>query len=122
MNKVSGGQIIREARTSSAVTALRNIASGLATPCRRFLTTTWARCSDVRPDSTSNRWARRAKKAGAGLRPAASCQGAKNDDRMIPLGIFSMPKTSTRSCWPEAMDAAPSWRAAPPEAQPASTS
>ena len=45
MNRVSGGQIIREARTSSAVTALGNMASGLATPCRRFLTTTWARWS-----------------------------------------------------------------------------
>ena len=36
----------------------------------------------------------------------------------MPLGIFSIPKTSTRSCCPEAIDAAPSWRAAPPEAQP----
>ena len=113
---------MREASTSSAVTALRNMASGLATPCRRFLTTTWARWSSVSPVSASSRWARRAKKAGAGLRPAASCHGAKNDDRMIPLGIFSIPKTSTRSCWPDAMEAAPSWRAAPPEAQPASTS
>ena len=122
MNRVRGGQIIREASTSSAVTALRNMASGLATPWRRFFTTTWARWSTVRPVSASRRWARRAKKAGAGLRPAASCHGAKKDERMMPLGIFSMPNTSTRSCCPEAMDAAPSSRAAPPEAQPASTS
>ncbi len=122
MNSRSGGQIIREASTSSAVTAWRNMASGLATPWRRFLTTTWARWSSVRPVSASRRWARRAKNAGAGLSPAASCHGAKKDDRMIPLGIFSIPKTSTRSCCPEAIDAAPSCRAAPPEAQPASTS
>ena len=32
MNRVSGGQISRDASTSSAVTALRNMASGLATP------------------------------------------------------------------------------------------
>ena len=58
----------------------------------------------------------RSRPAGAGpagrsrpapaVRPAASCHGAKNDERMMPFGIFSMPKTSTRSCWPEAMDAA----------------
>ena len=76
----------------------------------------------MRPVSASSRWARRAKKAGAGLSPAASCHGAKNDERMMPLGIFSIPKTSTRSYWPEAMDAAASCSAAPPEAHPASTS
>ena len=56
------------------------------------------------------------------MSPAASCHGAKNDDRMMPLGIFSIPKTRTRSYWPEAIDAAASCSAAPPDAQPASTS
>ena len=32
MKSVSGGQIMRDPSTSSAVTALRNMASGLATP------------------------------------------------------------------------------------------
>ena len=59
----------------------------------------------VSPVSASRRWARRAKKAGAGLRPAASCHGAKNEDRMTPFGIFSIPKTRTRSCCPDAIDA-----------------
>ena len=39
----------------------------------------------------------------------------------MPRGIFSMPKTSTQSCWPAAIAAAPSASAAPPLAQPAST-
>jgi len=40
---------------------------------------------------------------------------------MIPRGIFSMPNTSTVSYRPLATCAAPSARAAPPLAQPAST-
>ena len=41
---------------------------------------------------------------------------------MMPLGIFSVPKTSTVSYWPARMAPAASMRAAPPLAQPASTS
>ena len=41
---------------------------------------------------------------------------------MMPLGIFSMPKTSTVSYWPARMAPAASMRAAAPLAQPASTS
>ena len=40
----------------------------------------------------------------------------------MPLGIFSMPKTSTVSYCPAAMAPEASMRAAPPLAQPASTS
>jgi hypothetical protein len=55
-------------------------------------------------------------------RPAASIQGGKNEERIIPLGIFSIPTTSTVSASPERMADAARARAAPPEAQPASTS
>ncbi len=55
-------------------------------------------------------------------KPACSCQGAKNDERMMPLGIFSSPTTRTESNWPARMAQAARARAAPPEAQPASTS
>ena len=55
-------------------------------------------------------------------RPASSRQGSKNDERMMPRGIFSMPTTSTASCWPDRSAVAPSASAAPPDAQPASTS
>ena len=41
---------------------------------------------------------------------------------MIPLGIFSVPKTRTVSYWPARMAAAASIRAAPPLAHPASMS
>ena len=54
--------------------------------------------------------------------PDSSCHGSKNDDRIIPLGIFSMPKTSTVSHAPDSMAPAPSISAAPPLAHPASTS
>jgi NADH dehydrogenase len=43
-------------------------------------------------------------------------------ERMMPLGIFSIPKTSTVSYCPARIAAAASPRAAPPLAQPASTS
>ncbi len=68
------------------------------------------------------RWARRAKYAGVEVRPASSCHGSKNDERMIPLGIFSMPKAMTVRYWPPPMAEAASMRAAAPLAHPASTS
>ena len=55
-------------------------------------------------------------------RPASSCQGSKKDERMMPRGIFSVPKTRTVSYCPARMAAAASMSAAPPLAQPASTS
>jgi len=54
-------------------------------------------------------------------RPACSRQGSKNDERMMPLGIFSMPNTRTVSYWPARMAPAASISAAPPLAHPAST-
>ena len=100
MWRCSGSQTTRDASTSSAVVSLRNIAFGLCTPCRRFFTTTDARCSLVTPDSRISRCARSAKYAGVAASPACSRHGSKNDDRMMPLGIFSMPNTSTVSYWP----------------------
>ena len=47
--RCSGSHTTRDPSTASAVTSLRNMASGLATPWRRFFTTTWARWSLVRP-------------------------------------------------------------------------
>ena len=76
----------------------------------------------VTPEDTANRWARRAKNDGVAASPASSCQGSKNDERMMPLGIFSTPKTSTVSYCPALMAPAANMRAAPPLAQPASTS
>ena len=55
-------------------------------------------------------------------RPASSRHGSKNDERMIPFGIFSRPKTSTVSYWPARIAPAASISAAAPDAQPASTS
>ena len=49
IHRCSGSHTTRDASTSSAVTSLRNIAFGLCTPLRRFLTTTSARCSLVSP-------------------------------------------------------------------------
>ena len=49
------------------------------------------------PDVCIRRCARSAKKAGVAARPASSCQGSKKEERMIPLGIFSVPKTRTVS-------------------------
>ena len=43
IHRLRGSQIILDARTCSAVTALRNMALGLATPLERFFTTTAAR-------------------------------------------------------------------------------
>ena len=57
----SGGQTTRESSTWSRVTSDRNMASGLATPWRRFFTTTAARSSSVTPEVSMSRWARRAK-------------------------------------------------------------
>ena len=54
-----------------------------------------------------------AKKAGVAARPASSCQGSKNEERMMPLGIFSVPKTRTVSYCPARMAPAASMRAAP---------
>ena len=56
------------------------------------------------------------------LNPEVSCHGSKNDERIMPLGIFSTPNTSTVSYTPARMAEAASIRAAPPLAQPASTS
>ncbi len=69
-----------------------------------------------------SRWARSAKYAGVAARPASSRQGSKKLDRMMPFGIFSIPNTSTQSCWPARIEPAASWSAAAPLAQPASMS
>ena len=122
MKRWSGSHTTREARTSSTDVSFWYMASGLAAPLRRFLTTTRARWSLVTPDVRHRRWARRAKNAGVAARPASSCHGSKKEERMMPLGIFSVPKTSTVSYWPARMAPAASMRAAPPLAQPASTS
>ena len=122
MKRCSGSHTTREERTSSTVVSFWYIASGLATPWRRFFTTTRARWSFVTPEVRQRRCARSPKNAGVAARPASSCHGSKKDDRMIPLGIFSVPKTSAVSYWPARMAAAASMRAAPPLAQPASTS
>ena len=100
IHRCSGSHTTREASTSSAVTSLRNIALGLCTPLRRFFTTTSARCSLVEPASRRSRCARSAKYAGVAARPASSRHGSKNDDRMMPFGIFSTPNTSAQSYWP----------------------
>ncbi len=122
MKRWSGSQTTREPSTSSTVVSFWYMASGLATPWRRFFTTTRARWSLVTPDVRHSRCARSPKKAGVAASPASSCHGSKKDDRMIPLGIFSVPKTRTVSYWPARMAAAASIKAAPPLAQPASTS
>ena len=54
-------------------------------------------------------------------KPASSRHGSKNDERMMPRGIFSMPKTRTQSWRPLRMASTARPRAAPPLAQPAST-
>ena len=74
------------------------------------------------PASRSSRWARSAKYAGVAASPASSRHGSKNDERMMPLGIFSTPNTSTQSYCPARIAPAASCSAAPPLAQPASTS
>ena len=74
------------------------------------------------PDVMHRRCARKPKKAGVEARPASSCQGSKKEERMMPRGIFSVPKTRTVSYCPARMAAAASMSAAPPLAQPASTS
>ena len=74
------------------------------------------------PASRSSRCARSAKYAGVAARPASSRHGSKNDERMMPLGIFSTPNTSTQSYWPARIAPAASCSAAPPLAHPASTS
>ena len=122
MKRCSGSHTTREASTSSTEVSFWYMASGLAAPWRRFFTTTRARWSLVTPEVRHSRWARRAKKAGVAARPASSCQGSKKEERMMPLGIFSVPKTSTVSYCPARMAAAASMSAAPPLAQPASTS
>ena len=76
----------------------------------------------VTPDVMVSRCARSPKKEGVAASPASSCQGSKKEDRMMPLGIFSVPNTSTVSYWPARMEAAASISAAPPLAHPASTS
>ncbi len=45
------------------------------------------------PEVRHSRCARSPKKAGVAARPASSCHGSKNEERMIPFGIFSVPKT-----------------------------
>ena len=122
IQRCSGSHTTRDASTSSAVTSLRNIAFGLCTPCLRFFTTTSAKWSFVSPCSRSSRWARRAKYAGVAARPVSSRHGSKNDDRMMPFGIFSTPNTSTQSYCPAGSTPAAIWSTAPPLAQPASTS
>ena len=117
----SGSHTRRDASTSSTVVGLRNIAFGFSSPLVRFFTTTWASCSLVTPDSRISRCARNAKYAGVAASPACSRQGSKNDDRMMPLGIFSIPNTSTVSYWPARIAPAASMSAAPPLAHPAST-
>ena len=69
-----------------------------------------------------SRWARNAKYAGVAASPDSSRHGSKNDERMMPRGIFSMPNTSTQSYWPARIAPAASINAAPPLAHPASTS
>ena len=60
--RLSGAPKLRAlVKTSAAETSLRNMASGLATPWRRFFTTTSARWSLVTPLSAIRRWARSAK-------------------------------------------------------------
>ncbi len=122
MKRCSGSHTTRDDSTSSTVVSFWYMASGLAAPWRRFFTTTRARWSLVTPEVRHSRCARKPKKAGVAARPASSCQGSKNEERMIPLGIFSVPKTRTLSYWPARMAAAANIRAAPPLAQPASTS
>ena len=118
IQRCSGSHTSRDASTSSAVTSLRNIAFGLCTPLRRFFTTTSARCCFVSPASRNRRWARSAKYAGVAASPASSRHGSKNDERMMPFGIFSTPNTSTQSYWPARIAPAASCSAAPPLAQP----
>ena len=122
IQRCSGSHTRRDASTASASTSLRNIALGLCTPWRRFFTTTCARCSLVRSDSRSSRCARNAKYAGVAASPASSRHGSKNEDRMMPFGIFSTPNTSAHSYWPARIAPAASCNAAPPLAQPASMS
>ena len=74
------------------------------------------------PASRSSRCARSAKYAGVAASPASSRHGSKNDERMMPFGIFSTPNTSTQSYCPARIAPAASCSAAPPLAQPASTS
>jgi hypothetical protein len=57
----SGSHTMRDANTWSAVTSVRNMASGLRAPQRRFFTTNAARSSTPSPCSRSSRWARNAK-------------------------------------------------------------
>ena len=122
MKRCSGSQTTRDPSTASTVVSFWYMASGLDAPWRRFLTTTRARWSLVTPEVRHRRWARSPKKAGVEARPASSCHGSKNEERMIPRGIFSVPKTRTVSYWPARMAAEANISAAPPEAQPASTS
>ena len=77
-----------------------------------------ARWSFVSPCSRSSRCARSAKYAGVAASPASSRHGSKNDERMMPFGIFSTPNTSTQSYWPARIAPAASCSAAPPLAQP----
>ena len=72
-------------------------------PCRRFFTTTAARCSLVTPELCIRRCARSAKYEGVEASPEASCQGSKNEERMMPRGIFSTPNTSAVSICPDSM-------------------
>ena len=100
IHRWSGSHTRRDASTSSAVTSLRNIASGLSTPCRRFFTTTAARSALVSPCSRSSRCARNAKYAGVAASPDSSRHGSKNEERIMPFGIFSTPNTSAQSYCP----------------------
>ncbi len=68
-----------------------------------------------------SRRARSAKYAGVTASPACSRQGSKKLERMMPRGIFSIPKTSTVRSVPAAIACVAEPSAAPPLAQPAST-
>ena len=105
------------------MTSLRNIAFGLCTPLRAVLDDDLGEVllREARLADEPLR-ARSAKYAGVAASPASSRHGSKNDERMMPFGIFSTPNTSTQSYWPARIAPAASCSAAPPLAQPASTS
>ena len=121
IHRCSGSHTTREASTSSAVTSLRNIASGLRMPLRR-LHDDLRKMILVQARFCRSRCARqgevRRRRCETGLR-----DGSKNDDRTTPFGIFSMPNTSAESYWPAVERARCEGRKAVlPLAEPASTS
>jgi hypothetical protein len=106
MKRCSGSQTTREASTFlGGEISFWYMASGFDAPWRRFFTTTCARCSLVTPEVMARGAAPAGEEGRRRGQAASSCQGSKNDERMMPLGIFSVPKTSTVSYCPARMAA-----------------